>query len=139
MAAIADVFLTLIVVATMTFVLGLGVVDALLLLGFGFMVVVGSSMVAIGVTARNPNYEDTKSPAHQANMMAAIMIPMFAMMGSIFIFIFAAVTGLDVVLENMIDPLFFEVLFALIGPAILLSVGSVFVVSGIRSLSSPDL
>ena len=139
MAAIADVFLTLIVVATMTFVLGLGVVDALLLLGFGFMVVVGSSMVAIGVTARNPNYEDTKSPAHQANMMAAIMIPMFAMMGSIFIFIFAAVTGLDVVLENMIDPFFFEVLFALIGPAILLSVGSVFVVSGIRSLSSPDL
>ena len=139
MAAIADVFLTLIVAVTMTFILGLSVVNALLLFGFGFMVVVGSSMVAIGVTARNPNYEDTKSPAHQANLMAAIMIPMFAMMGSIFIFIFAAVTGLDVVLESIIEPLFFEVLFALMGPAILLSVGSIFVVSGIRSLSSPDV
>jgi len=138
MAAIADVFLTLIVAATMIFVLGLGVVDALLLLGFGFMVVIGSSMVAIGVTARNPNYEDTKSPAHQANMMMAIMIPMFAMMGSILVFIFLAVTGLDVVLESNIEPFVFQVLFALIGPVVLLSVGSIFVISGIRSLSSPD-
>ncbi len=138
MAAIADVFLTLIVAATMAFVLGLGVVDALLLLVFGFMVIIGSSMVAIGVTARNPNYEDTKSPAHQANMMMAIMIPMFTMMGSLLVFIFLAVTGLDVVLESNIDPFVFEVLFALIGPILLLSVGSIFVISGIRSLSSPD-
>lgn len=138
MAAIADVFLTLIVVVGMTFILGLGAVDALLLLGFGFMVVIGSSLVAIGVTARNPNYEDTKSPAHQANMMASIGIPMFAMMGSIFIFIFVAVTGLDVVLESMIEPSILQVFFALIGPVILLGVGSIFVISGIRSLSSPD-
>ncbi|MHA1483765.1 MAG: hypothetical protein ACTSPR_00430 [Candidatus Thorarchaeota archaeon] len=138
MAAIADVFLTLIVVVGMTFILGLGAVDALLLLGFGFMVVIGSSLVAIGVTARNPNYEDTKSPAHQANMMAAIGIPMFAMMSSIFIFIFVAVTGLDVVLESMIEPSILQVFFALIGPVILLGVGSIFVISGIRSLSSPD-
>jgi hypothetical protein len=138
MAAIADVFLSLIVVATMTYVLGLGAVDALLLLGFGFLVVIGSSMVAIGVTARNPNYEDTKSPAHQANMMMAIMIPMFAMMGSILVFIFLAVTGLNVVLQSYIEPFVFEVLFALIGPVVLLGVGSIFVISGIRSLSSPD-
>jgi hypothetical protein len=138
MAAIADVFLSLIVVATLTYVLGLGAVDALLLLVFGFLVVIGSSMVAIGVTARNPNYEDTKSPAHQANMMMAIMIPMFAMMGSILVFIFLAVTGLNVVLESYIEPFVFEVLFALIGPVVLLGVGSIFVISGIRSLSSPD-
>ncbi len=138
MAAIADVFLTLIVAATMAFVLGLGAVDALLLLGFGFMVVIGSSMVAIGVTARNPNYEDTKSPAHQANMMTAIAIPMFSMMGSIILLVFLSVMDLLVVLESMISPFGFQVLFALIGPAILLSVGSIFVISGIRSLSSPD-
>ncbi len=137
MAAVADVFLTLIVSTTMTFVLG--VVDALLLFGFGFMIVIGSSMVAIGVTARNPNYEDTKSPAHQANMMTAIMIPMFTMMGSIFVFIFLAATGLDVVLERYIEPYVFEALFALIGPVALLSVGSIFIISGIRSLSSPDV
>ena len=139
MAAIADVFLTLIVAVTMAFVLGLSAVDSLLLLGFGFMVVIGSSMVAIGVTARNPNYEDTKSPAHQANMMTAIAIPMFAMMGSIFLFIFLAVMGLDVVLESMIGPFGLQVLSALIGPTLLLSVGSIFVISGIRSLSSPDV
>lgn len=138
MAAIADVFLTLIVAATMAFVLGLGAADALMLLVFGFMIVIGSSMVAIGVTARNPNYEDTKSPAHQANMMMAIMIPMFTMMGSLLVFIFLAVTGMDVVLESNIDPFVFEVLFALIGPVLLLSVGSIFIISGIRSLSSPD-
>ncbi len=139
MAAIADVFLTLIVAVTMTFVLGLGAVDALLLLGFGFMVVIGSSMVAIGVTARNPNYEDTKSPAHQANMMTAIAIPMFSMMGSIILLVFLSVMDLLVVLENIIGYFGFQVLFALIGPAILLSMGSIFVISGIRSLSSPDV
>ena len=139
MAAIADVFLTLIVAVTMAFVLGLSAVDSLLLLGFGFMVVIGSSMVAIGVTARNPNYEDTKSPAHQANMMIAIAIPMFAMIGSIFLFVFLAVMGLDVVLESMIGPFGLQVLSALIGPTLLLSVGSIFVISGIRSLSSPDV
>ncbi len=139
MAAVADVFLTLIVATTMSIILGLGVVDALLLFGFGFMIVIGSSMVAIGVTARNPNYEDTKSPAHQANMMTAIMVPMFTMMGSIFVFIFLAVTGLDTVLERYIEPYVFEALFALIGPVALLSVGSIFIISGIRSLSSPDV
>jgi len=138
MAVIADVFLTLIVVVGMTFVLGLSTVDALLLLGFGFIVVIGSSMVAIGVTARNPDYEDTKSPAHQANMMTAIMVPMFAMMSSILLFIFLKITGLDAMVESNIDPFVFEVLFALIGPVLLLSIGSIFVISGIRSLSSPD-
>jgi len=71
-------------------------------------------------------------------MIMAIMIPMFAMMGSILVFIFLAVTGLDVVLESNIEPFVFEVLFALIGPVLLLSIGSIFVISGIRSLSSPD-
>jgi len=139
MAVIADVFLTLIVAVGMTFILGFGAVDALLLLGFGFMVVIGSSMVAIGVTARNPNYEDTKSPAHQANMTMAIMIPMFIMVGSLLLFAFLAINDLDVVLESMIGPLGFQVLFALTGPAILLSVGGIFVISGLGRLSSPDV
>ncbi|MHA1587612.1 MAG: hypothetical protein ACTSV9_02430 [Candidatus Thorarchaeota archaeon] len=138
MAVIADVFLTLIVVVGLTFILGLGAVDALLLLGYGLMVVIGSSMVAIGVTARNPNYEDTKSPAHQANMMMAIMIPMSTMIGSLLFFAFLAINDLEVVLESMIGPLVYRVLFALTGPTILLSVGCIFVISGIRKLSSPD-
>ena len=138
MAAFADVFLTLIVVVGITFVLGLGTVDALLLLGFGFIVVIGSSMVAIGVTARNPDYEDTKSPAHQANMMTAMMVPMFAMMSSILLFIVLKITGLDAVVEVAIEPYYFQILCAFIGPAVLLSLGSIFVISGIRSLSSPD-
>jgi len=138
MAVIADVFLTLIVVVGLTFILGLGAVDALLLLGYGLMVVIGSSMVAIGVTARNPNYEDTKSPAHQANMTMAIMIPMSTMIGSLLFFVFLTINDLEVVLESMIGPLVYRVLFALTGPTILLSVGCIFVISGIRKLSSPD-
>ncbi len=138
MALIADVLLALIVVVGMTFILGLGAVDALLLLGYGLMVVIGSSMVAIGVTARNPNYEDTKSPAHQANMTMAIMIPMATLIGSLLFFAFLAINDLEAVLESMIGPLGYQVLFALTGPTILLSVGCIFAISGIRKLSSPD-
>jgi hypothetical protein len=71
-------------------------------------------------------------------MMTAIMVPMFAMMSSILLFIFLKITGLDAVVESNIDPFIFEVLSALIGPVLLLSIGSIFVISGIRSLSSPD-
>lgn len=138
MALIADVLLALIVVVGMTFIFGLGAVDALLLLGYGLMVVIGSSMVAIGVTARNPNYEDTKSPAHQANMTMAIMIPMATLIGSLLFFAFLAINDLEAVLESMIGPLDYQVLFALTGPTILLSVGCIFAISGIRKLSSPD-
>jgi branched-subunit amino acid transport protein len=63
---------------------------------------------------------------------------MFTLIGSMLFFAFLAINDLEVVLESMIGPLGYQVLFALTGPTILLSVGCIFVISGIRKLSSPD-
>ncbi|MFW9847700.1 MAG: hypothetical protein ACFFF4_01080 [Candidatus Thorarchaeota archaeon] len=138
MAALINVFVTVIPVTVMTFLFHLGIVDIITLYVFGLIVVIGSSMVAIGVTARNPDYEDTKSPAHQANVMMAMMIPMFAMMGSLFSLIFIAVMDLDVVFEAIMGVLGFEMFFMMVGPTILLVVGSLLLVSGIKNLSRPE-
>jgi len=138
MAALTDVFITMIPAAVITVLFGLDLVSALTLYTFGLIVVTGSSMTAIGVTARNPDYEDTKSPAHQANVMMAMMIPMFAMMGSIFSLVFMAILDVDVVIEGILGHNGFEILFTMMGPIILMIVASVLLVSGIRNLSSPE-
>ena len=95
-------------------------------------------MVGIGVTAKNPNYEDTKSPAHQANLMTAMMVPMFVMMASIFLLIPMAIYDIDVALIVIIGELGFEMLFMSFSPIILMTIGILFVVAGIRSLASPE-
>lgn len=138
MATITNVFIAMIPAAVIIFLFQLSILDALLLYSFGLIVIIGSSMVAIGVTARNPNYEDTKSPAHQANVMMAMMIPMFAMMSSVFTLIFLAITDMDILLESILGVYGFELFFTLTGPTILLIVGSILLVSGIRSLSRPE-
>ncbi|MFW9955293.1 MAG: hypothetical protein ACFFD3_12125 [Candidatus Thorarchaeota archaeon] len=138
MASITNVFIAIIPTAAISLVLHLSIIESIVMYFFGLIVIIGSSMVAIGVTARNPNYEDTKSPAHQANVMMAMMIPMFAMMSSIFILIALLITDIDVALEAIMGGIGFEIFFTLVGPAILLTLGSLFLVSGIRSLSRPE-
>ncbi|MCK5239973.1 MAG: hypothetical protein KAR33_10520, partial [Candidatus Thorarchaeota archaeon] len=71
-------------------------------------------------------------------VMMAMMIPMFAMMASIFSLIILAVTDMDVIFEAILGVIGFELFFVMIGPAILLVIGSVLLVSGIKSLSSPE-
>lgn len=138
MASITNVFVAMIPTTVISLIFQLSITDTLLMYIFGLVVVIGSSMVAIGVTARNPNYEDTKSPAHQANVMMAMMIPMFAMMSSVFTLVAFAITNMDDVLEGILGPLGFELFFTLIGPVILLAIGALFLASGIRSLSRPE-
>ncbi|TFG15454.1 hypothetical protein EU537_00105 [Candidatus Thorarchaeota archaeon] len=104
---------------------------------FGLLIAVGSSMIAIGVTAKNPDYEDTKSPAHQTNQMTAMMLPMVCIMASVFILIALSILDLDVVIENALSPIGFQLLFSLTGPFIILLVGVAYVSSGIKSLSAP--
>ncbi|MCK5240514.1 MAG: hypothetical protein KAR33_13235 [Candidatus Thorarchaeota archaeon] len=138
MATITNVFVTMIPTAVMAFLFGLVFTEIVFLYFFGLIVVIGSSMVAIGVTARNPDYEDTKSPAHQANVMMAMMIPMFAMMASLISLIILTVTDMDFILEAILGVIGFEMFFTFIGPSVLLIIGSVLLVSGIKSLSSPE-
>jgi hypothetical protein len=137
MAVIADMILMTIPVSLMTFLAGLTAVEVLCLAGFGLLIAVGSSMIAIGVTAKNPDYEDTKSPAHQTNQMTAMMLPMVCIMASVFILIALSILDLDVVIENALSPIGFQLLFSLSGPFIILLVGVAYVSSGIKSLSAP--
>ncbi|TXT53867.1 MAG: hypothetical protein BAJATHORv1_110059 [Candidatus Thorarchaeota archaeon] len=89
------------------------------------------------VTANNPDYEDTKSPAHQANIMTSIMVPMFAMMSSIMVLVVITILDLDMVLELILGSTGFELLFALWGPVITVIAGISFLWLGVRSLSKP--
>jgi len=138
MASITNVFLAMIPTAVIALLFQLSIINILALYVFGLLVIIGSSMVAIGVTARNPNYEDTKSPAHQANIMMAMMIPMFAMMASLFSLIALTISNMDVVLEGILGVVGFEIFFTMIGPTILIIIGTLLLVSGIRSLSRPE-
>ncbi|MFW9919425.1 MAG: hypothetical protein ACFFED_07485 [Candidatus Thorarchaeota archaeon] len=138
MSSMTNVFIAMIPTAVIVFLFQLSIVEALVIYCFGLIVIIGSSMVAIGVTARNPNYEDTKSPAHQANVMMAMMIPMFAMMSSFIVLIVLTISKLDIALESVLGVFGFELFFTLIGPAILLTLGAILLVSGIRSLSRPE-
>ena len=138
MASITNIFVAMIPTAVIVLLFNLALVEIIVMYFFGLTVIIGASMVAIGVTARNPNYEDTKSPAHQANVMMAMLIPMVAMMSSIFTLIALAVTDMDVVLEGLLGVLGFELFFTMISPTILLIIGALLLTSGIRSLSRPE-
>ena len=138
MASITNIFVAMIPTAVMALLFNLVLVEIIVMYFFGLIVIIGSSMVAMGVTARNPDYEDTKSPAHQANVMVAMMIPMFAMMSSLFTLIALEITGMSPVLEGILGVFGFEMFFTMVGPAILLVVGALLLASGIRSLSSPE-
>jgi len=111
------------------------------LLGLGYVAVVGGMLMATGVTARNPNYEDTKSPAHQANVMMSVMIAEFSIIGVMFADIFLTIgTGIDFfgMIESIFGPgnMMFGV--SVIGLVVQWVIAGVLVWSGIRYLSKPD-
>lgn len=138
MAAITGMVLTTLPVIVIAMVTRLQGFDIVMLWGFGCIMTVGSSMVGIGATARNPDYEDTKSPAHQANVMMAVMIPVFTLIGSTILLLVMSSLGTFQVVVNLFGPGAVGVIAALTGPLAVLAIGSMFVVSGVRNLSSPD-
>jgi hypothetical protein len=112
------------------FIMGITVIELVYLLGLGYLAVVGGMLVATGITARNPNYEDTKSPAHQANMMTSVMLAEFSIIGVMMVDIFLAI-GLN------ID--FFGILrITITGLIVQWTLAGLLVWSGIRYLSKPD-
>jgi hypothetical protein len=113
----------------------------LLVIVLGYMAVFGGMLVATGVTAGNPNYEDTKSPAHQTNVMMSIMIAEFSIIGVMFIDIFATI-ALDYdffgLMMNLFGPGNGMYAMSFIGILFQWTIGGLLVWSGIRKLSSPD-
>ena len=133
--------LAVIPISVISFIFGTTLGEFIFLLVFGYLAVCGAAMVAIGITARNPNYEDSKSPAHQTNIISAMLIAEFSQMGFLIGVIFLDIfSGIDLgsILESLFGVVLAEVIFGLSGVAILGMLGAGFVYSGIRSLSRPE-
>ncbi|MBY8997125.1 MAG: hypothetical protein KGD60_05295 [Candidatus Thorarchaeota archaeon] len=112
-----------------------------MLLGLGYVAVVGGMLIATGVTARNPNYEDTKSPAHQANVMTSVMLAEFSIIGVLFVdIIFSIALDIDLfgVIASIFGPGNVMVGIATMGLVVQWLIAGLVVWSGIRSLSKPD-
>lgn len=123
------------------FLLGMSLVETLLVLGFGYMSILGGMFIATGITARNPNYEDTKSPAHQANIMFSVLLAEFSILGVLFIAILSSIVfhfdffGFIVGVfgpENMMYGMSF------VGLLVQWTIGFVLLFMGVRSLSKPE-
>ena len=123
------------------FIMGLTLSQTLMVLGFGYMAVLGGMMIATGITAGNPNYEDTKSPAHQTNIISSTLLAEFSIIGVIFIDMIAFIAF-------RID--FFGFIAMIVGPANIMygmsfvgllvqwTLGFFLLFMGARSLSKPD-
>jgi len=123
------------------FMIEMTVVELFLLVGLGYVAVVGGMLMATGVTARNPNYEDTKSPAHQANMMTSVMLAEFSIMGVLFADIFLTIgTGIDFfgMIMTIFGPGNMMIGVSVIGLIVQWTIAGILVWSGIRYLSRPD-
>jgi hypothetical protein len=118
------------------------ITEFFMIFGFGFLAAVAGVLCASGVTARNPNYEDTKSPAHQTNMITSIMIPQFGMFVWLFVDIGLSIgLGIDlfgILIDTFpgVSPL---VIIGFQGLFTVLAIGTILVFSGIRSLSKPEV
>jgi hypothetical protein len=107
-----------------------------------YVVVCGAVMVSMGITAQNPNYEDTKSSAHQTVLVGSMMLTQFTLIAPLFIDIFLAI-GLNInvfrVIETVlgVDGFWFVQVF--IGPAALLLMGCLMMALGVRSLGRVEV
>jgi hypothetical protein len=115
--------------------------ETLMLVVLGYMAIFGGMLVATGVTAGNPNYEDTKSPAHQTNVMMSVMIAEFSIIGVMLADVFISI-GLNIdffgIMENIFGPGNLMYGMSFIGILVQWAIGGLFVWTGIRKLSSPD-
>jgi hypothetical protein len=112
------------------------------LLGLGYIAVVGGMLMATGVTARNPNYEDTKSPAHQANVIMSVMLAEFSILGVLFADIFLTIgTGIDFfgMIANLFGPGTMMVGVSVLGLIVQWTIAGILVWSGIKYLSKPEV
>ena len=124
------------------FMMNLTVFEFATLLGLGYIAVVGGMLMATGVTARNPNYEDTKSPAHQANVMMSVMLAEFSILGVLFADIFLTIgTGIDFfgMIAGLFGPGTMMVGISVIGLVVQWTIAGILVWSGIKYLSKPEV
>jgi hypothetical protein len=126
----------------MTFMFNLAPLLALQIFVTAYIVVCGAVMVAMGVTAQNPNYEDTKSSAHQTVLITSMMLTQFTLIGPLFAAIFLDI-GLGFNLFRFFENVFgidgFMAVEMFLGPALLLLVGGLMLYLGTRSLGKVEV
>jgi hypothetical protein len=139
--ALIGIVLIIIPTVVLNLLIEMTLLETLMLTGLGYMAIFGGMLVATGVTAGNPNYEDTKSPAHQTNIMMSVMIAEFSIIGVMFVDIFASI-ALDIDFFGFVGNLFGpgNIMFGMsfIGILVQWMVGGILVWTGIRKLGSPD-
>ena len=98
-------------------------------------------MVSTGVTAGNPNYEDTKSPAHQTNVMMSVMIAEFSIIGVLLADVFISI-ALNINFFGIMETIFGDgnLMYGMsfIGILVQWAIGGLLVWTGIRKLTGPD-
>jgi hypothetical protein len=112
------------------------------LLGLGYIAVIGGMLMATGVTARNPNYEDTKSPAHQANVMMSVLLAEFSILGVLLADIFTSVifhVDLFGIVATIFGPGNVMIGMSAMGLVVQWAIALVLVWSGIKHLSKPEV
>ena len=140
--AMISIVLAVIPSVILYFMMNLTVFEFATLLGLGYVAVVGGMLMATGVTARNPNYEDTKSPAHQANVMMSVMLAEFSILGVLFADIFLTIgTGIDFfgMIANFFGPGNMMVGVSVLGLIVQWTIAGILVWSGIKYLSKPEV
>jgi len=139
--AIIGIPLILIPSTVLLFLIEMTLFELLMLLGFGYMAILGGMFIATGVTAGNPNYEDTKSPAHQANLVASILLAEFSIIGVLLSdMILSIAFNIDLfgLIGSIAGPGNIMFAMAFMGIVVQWCLGGLIVWIGIRKLSSPD-
>ncbi len=139
--AVIGIPLILIPSTVLFFLIEMTFFELVLLLGLGYMAILGGMFIATGVTAGNPNYEDTKSPAHQANMITSVLLAEFSIIGVILVdMVLFIAFNFDFIglIENIFGPGNRMYGMALLGLVVQWCLGGLLVWTGIKKLSSPD-
>ncbi|MHA1924524.1 MAG: hypothetical protein ACXABV_01435 [Candidatus Thorarchaeota archaeon] len=118
--------IALISTISVTAILGLDIVVFLSMLVYVYSVLCGAILIATGITANNPMYEDIKSSAFYVNTGLTIMIIMISSM-------FTLIWGVLIMITERNIPL-----GLLVNTVPLLIVGAIVVTIGSRRLSMPD-
>jgi hypothetical protein len=134
--------LSLIPAIEITVMMGLELFQFLGLFANNYFIVCGAALLGTGITALNPNYEDTKSPAHQKNMTIAMIICLFVTMGGPLLLSIITKRIIGVPFETIMASLGIVgegVAQGIITTTSLLVIGGLLVLVGIRRLGRPDV
>ncbi len=139
--ALIGIALIIIPTIALTLLIEMTLFETLMLLGLGYMAIFGGMLVSTGVTAGNPNYEDTKSPAHQTNVMMSVLIAEFSIIGVMLVDMFVSI-GLNIdffgIVGNIFGPENIMFGMSFIGILVQWTIGGILVWKGIHSLSRPE-